>query len=222
MGFSEEWENTYRTGTHNSIWPWSEVVSLVNHYFKGQENLRVLELGCGAGANIPFFDSIGASYYGIEGSQTQVDLLNERFDSDKITIAQGDFTKDLLFDQRFDLVLDRSSVTHNKTEDIRNVVRMVNEKLVGGGCFFGIDWFSSGHSHHDTDDDEYEWVDDNTRIFTSGYFSGLGNVHFSDADHILGLFKDMDIVELYEKTKQWSRPTEKVYSHWSFVAKKRG
>lgn len=44
MGFSIEWEKTYQTGAHNSVWPWSEVVSLTNRYFKGDKSgLRVLD-----------------------------------------------------------------------------------------------------------------------------------------------------------------------------------
>lgn len=44
-----------------------------------QTGLRVLELGCGAGANIPFFAAINAEYYGIEGSSTQVKRLQEQY-----------------------------------------------------------------------------------------------------------------------------------------------
>lgn len=80
MGFSIEWEKTYQTGAHNSVWPWSDVVSMTNRYFRGDKSgLRVLELGCGAGANIPFFVTIGAEYCGIEGSVTEVQKLQKRW-----------------------------------------------------------------------------------------------------------------------------------------------
>ena len=32
MSFSKEWEHSYASGTHLSIWPWSDVVSLVHRY----------------------------------------------------------------------------------------------------------------------------------------------------------------------------------------------
>ena len=40
---------------------------------------RVLELGCGAGANIPFFLALGMDYYAIEGSPTIVKQLHKRY-----------------------------------------------------------------------------------------------------------------------------------------------
>lgn len=134
MGFSHEWEDMYRTGTHNSVWPWSEVVSLLNHYFKGDKsNLNVLELGCGAGANIPLFVSAGAHYYGIEGSVIQVEKLNQKFKENDVVVLEGDFSEKIPFDIKFDLILDRSSVTHNSTEGIKAALKMAAEKLNRGG-----------------------------------------------------------------------------------------
>ena len=39
----------------------------------------VLELGCGAGANIPFFSSLNVEYYAIEGSPTIVESLRKKW-----------------------------------------------------------------------------------------------------------------------------------------------
>ena len=97
----------------------------------------MLELGCGAGANIPFFQSIGVQYYGIEGSVYQTDLLKKRFQDENVTIVAGDFTKEIPFDMDFDLILDRGSLTCNSTEDIKKSIDMVYEKLCQGG---GIPW----------------------------------------------------------------------------------
>jgi len=45
---------------------------------------RVLELSCGAGANIPFFLGQGFKYYGIDGSDTIINKLKESFPKIKI------------------------------------------------------------------------------------------------------------------------------------------
>ena len=71
MTFSLEWDERYSSNTQMSIWPWSDLVSYVIRYAKpARKQIRVLELGCGAGANIPFFLAQGFKYYGIEGSNT--------------------------------------------------------------------------------------------------------------------------------------------------------
>ena len=58
MNFSKEWEERYRENTHLSVWPWSNLISYVMRYARPEnKDFSVLELGCGAGANIPFFSA---------------------------------------------------------------------------------------------------------------------------------------------------------------------
>ena len=104
MGFDQDWENTYASGTHLSVWPWSDIVSLVNRHCKPlitKGGGRVVELGCGAGANIPFFLALGMDYYAIEGSPTIVKQLHKRYAdlADKIQIR--DFTQKTYIPIRF-------------------------------------------------------------------------------------------------------------------------
>ena len=79
MVISSEWDERYKDNTHMSIWPWSDLVSYVMRYAKSKKKISVLELGCGAGANIPFFLALGYEYYGIEGSSTIISKLKKRF-----------------------------------------------------------------------------------------------------------------------------------------------
>ncbi|MGN5030804.1 hypothetical protein ACTFBV_20625 [Aeromonas rivipollensis] len=56
MAFSNEWDEQYKNNHHMSIWPWSDLVSSIYRYANPKNGYkRVLELGCGAGANIPLF-----------------------------------------------------------------------------------------------------------------------------------------------------------------------
>ena len=75
------WEEIYASGQHYSVWPWSELVSLIMRHAipKFGKKFRVLELGCGAGANIPFFRYLEADYFGIDISPTIIENLRERF-----------------------------------------------------------------------------------------------------------------------------------------------
>lgn len=216
MTYSTEWDDRYRNNEHLSIWPWSDLVSYVMKYTDIKtRKLDVLELGCGAGANISLFLNLKANYYAIESSQHIVDKLRKTFPS-KIgnNIQQGDFTHDIPFNRRFDLIIDRASVSHNKTVDIKNCLRLCKESLKDGGKFIGIEWFSddlpvlSGTS-----------VDKETMTnFTEGPFANVGMVHFSSRKHIESLFE----LELLEK-KRWERhipATIKpiiILDYWNFI-----
>jgi len=124
MGFSQEWEERYADNTHLSIWPWSDIVSLVHRHCKPliAARGRVLELGCGAGANIPLFLALGWDYYAIEGSPAIVAQLHQRYPHLVNNIRVADFTTDQPFDSFFDVVIDRASLTHNNTSSIKNVM----------------------------------------------------------------------------------------------------
>src|SRR5579864_7912531 len=146
MAFSVEWDARFRTNQNISVWPWSDLVSYVNRYAKpGDGYKRVLEIGCGAGANIPFFQSLGVDYFAIEGSASIVARLHESHPRLKDQIVVGDFTQFLPFTGLFDLVVDRSAITHNTTEAIRDTLTMICDRLRRGGKLIGIDWFSTSH-----------------------------------------------------------------------------
>ena len=70
-GFSRKWDLQYKNNSHKSVWPWSELISYVTGYAVSStpRPLHVLELGCGAGANIPFFLEKKWNYFGIDGSE---------------------------------------------------------------------------------------------------------------------------------------------------------
>ena len=221
MGFSKEWNEIYINNQQLSIWPWDEVIALTHRNFKQKDNMVVLELGCGAGANIPFFASIGAKYYAIEGSAHIVERLQNSFKSDKIHITCGDFTKGFGFEEiigRVDLIIDRSAVTHNSTKSIKSVVKLANQYLKPGGKYMAFDWFATDCDTYKND--EKIKIDDNTFVFNSGYFAGLGNVHFSTPEHIKELFAKFSLDYLINNVKEQLQPEPKHSSSYTFIATK--
>lgn len=220
MGFSTEWDTAYKAGTQLSIWPWTKLVSLVHHYAKLHEGIKVLEIGCGAGANISFFQAIGADYYAIEGSKAIVDKLQEKYKVENVHIVQGDFTKTLGFDtiEKFDIIVDRSALTHNSTEDIKAVLQMIHERLADNGVFIGVDW----HSDKQTASKEKGVaVDEYTKVFSEGYYNGLGRTHFSNEKHLRDLLKNFKIKLLEEiVTTTYEPNTREIAGAWNFVVSK--
>ena len=188
MTFSTEWDDLYRSNAHLSIWPWTDLVSYVHRYAPPSRGYRrTLELGCGAGANIPFFQSLNSDYWAIEGSPTIVESVVSRYPELKDRIIAGDFTVAIPFEGQFDLVVDRISLAHNSTEAMQNTLNMIFDRLRSGGKFIGIDWFSDQHQ----DSRLGEMVDSHTRknLPSHSTLKGTGVVHFCDKDHLVGLLE---------------------------------
>lgn len=220
MNFSSEWDERYKANTHLSVWPWSDLVGFVmRHARPPGPGFRVLELGCGAGANIPFFQALGADYHGIEGSPAIVAALHERFPEWRDRIVAGDFTLDIPFEGEFDLVVDRSSLTHNTTAAIRHCLAMVKARLKPGSAFIGIDWFSTDYSEFSKGEDG---GDAHTRSgFSQGPFAGVGRVHFSDRAHIEDLFNGFELKVLEHKQVRREIPDDGwAFASWNFVARR--
>lgn len=220
MTFSHEWDERYQANTQLSIWPWTDLISYVMRYARptGPE-YRVLEIGCGAGANIPFFRDLGVHYYAIEGSPTIVETLWKKFPDLQKNIVVGDFTINIPFPMVFDLVVDRSSLTHNSTAAIKRCLSLIDDRLRTNGIYIGIDWFSTLHSEFQKGSPD---EDNHTRSgYTEGQFAKVGRVHFSNRPHLQELFEKFTIEILEHKTITKKIPTsDHVFAAWNFVGRK--
>ena len=79
MSFDQKWEECFKKNTHSSIWPWSDLVSFVLRHNTFESKLQILELGCGVGANIPFFRSLNIDYFAMDGSQYAIKKIKEKY-----------------------------------------------------------------------------------------------------------------------------------------------
>jgi SAM-dependent methyltransferase len=219
-GFSEQWEERYKANEHLSIWPWSDLISLVmGHARPCGKDFRILELGCGAGANIPFFLQLGADYYAVEGSRTIVHKLLEKYDNLQGKIMVGDFTENIEFPGEFDLIVDRAAVTSNAAESIKKCLGLVHSKLKDNGKFIGVTWYSTLHTEYGNGLPEEDGF---TRHgFTAGPFANVGRVHFSDKEHLHSLFAEFKVVLLEHKIiRQEYPPNRYINASWNLVMEK--
>lgn len=220
MTYSKQWDKIYQLGGNLSIWPWSDLVSYVYRYapIKSSET-KVLEIGFGAGANVPFFRNLGVCYLGIEGSDAIASMVRERYPDLSENLITGDFTE-YGFEDKYDLVVDRSSMTHNNTGAILRGLRNISNAMTENGKYIGIDWFSSEHSDYF----KGETVDRYTKCnISQGQFQGVGSVHFSDERHLLELFEaaGLRITTLQHKKVADMIPLSgHVFASWNLVAEK--
>ena len=216
MSFSSEWEHAFGRGTHDSRWPWSDLVSMTRRYARelGAQS-RILEIGCGVGANIAFLLSSGAQYFAVDGSETAARTVRERFPQLADQIRAGDFTAEIPFAGEFDLIVDRAAMTHNDEQSIRRSLAHLATRLKPGGLYIGIDWFSTAHGGFRSG---MPATDPWTRQgFESGPFAGVGRVHFSDEAHLRDLFAGWKWLALEEKVVKVALPQPSVLASWNFV-----
>jgi len=221
MNSSMKWERLYQNKKQLSAWPWSDLVSYVMRYTDPKQlDFSVLELGCGSGANIPFFKKLGVKYYGIEGSPTVVKYLTETYPELKDNLLVGDFTREIPFAQSFDLVVDRGSLTHNSTKALQNALKILYPKIKCGGKIISIGFFST----ESTDFKEGRPSEDaySREGFTRGHLAGTGLVHFADKAHLQELFSHFEFKVLEHTSVQREIPVDQdILAFWNFVVMKK-
>ena len=215
----QAWDEIYKANRHIVTWPWSDIVSDVMN-LKPDKHTKVLEIGCGPGANIPFFMDIEVDYYTIDGSDTAIKKVISKFPSLIEKVACCDFTREIPFDVSFDLIIDRASLTHNDTKSIKRFISIIQSKLNPSGKYIGVDWFSKEHSYAKSTDTTVD-IDSHTMDNCIGFFENLGLVHFSDQEHILDLFQDFHCLKLEHKINYQKIPSEERFATWNFIFEKK-
>lgn len=218
MSFSSGWNDRFAGGASNSVWPWSDLVSAVMRYAKPYPGMRVLELGCGVGANARFFRESRCDYRAVEGSESAVAHMRARLPELGPRVLCADFTETFGFDGLFDLIVDRSSVTHNSHAAIERTLERAYGSLEPGGYYIGIDWFSKAHSDAGGGN---AGEDAHTREgFTQGQFAGIGRVHFANEQDMRTLFSRFTLRMLEHKIVQRMVPDTGSLAVWNVVAQR--
>ncbi len=221
MASSNAWEALYAAGLHGSVWPWSDLVSLfMRHVRPIGADIEVLEVGVGAGANIPFVLSLGGRMAGVDGSATAISRLKERFaGNDRVQLALGDFTQSIPFDRSFDVVIDRGSITHNDEHGVRQALSHIYKRLKPGGWLLCLLLFSDKMKEFSCGN---EGPDEWTRSdIDAGPLAGTGMAHFWSPKHIAHVFADFEIVVLEECTLRHLVPDLKDgVAYYNLVARK--
>jgi len=99
---------------------------------------KVLELGCGSGANLWFLGKEGYEAYGVDFSSTGIEYCQKMLDkySSKAELKVGDMKKLPYSDIFFDAVVDVVSVQHLTYAEHSECLREVFRCLKSGGKFF--------------------------------------------------------------------------------------
>jgi SAM-dependent methyltransferase len=137
---NNEWEEIFK----NSQWgkyPPEELIRFIARRYSHETNrksVKILEVGCGPGANIWYLAREGFAVYGIDGSKTAIHQANLRLDTENLQaeLTVGDIIN-LPYDEGFfDCIIDVECIYANTLADSKNIIEEIYRVLKPEGTFF--------------------------------------------------------------------------------------
>ncbi|WP_169084605.1 class I SAM-dependent methyltransferase [Paenibacillus sp. PL91] len=197
MAWDQTWEEIFKSQEWGK-YPSEDLIRFIARNFYGtasRKEIKVLEVGCGTGANLWYVAREGFSVYGIDGSMTAIEKAKKRLNSEVLDwtgeLIVGDIVKLPYDDDMFDAVIDVEAISCNSFGNSELIYNEIFRVLKKGGKLFSRTFATSCWG-----DQTGEEVSYNTRIPTQGPLSGKGTVRFTSKEDISKLLSKFEITEL--------------------------
>lgn len=185
------WDPIWESVFANQAWGRYPAESLIrfiarNYYARKRDSVRILEIGCGAGANVWYMAREGFDVYGIDGSRTAINYAQERMRREGVAadLRVGDIVSLPYDSEMFDAVIDVECLYSNSEKNAQKIMTEVSRVLRKDGMLYSrtfADDMYLGKSHTRLGGLEYDNISD-------GPLAGKGLVRLADKDSLQKIY----------------------------------
>jgi SAM-dependent methyltransferase len=219
--FDPIWDEIYDAGQQLNRYPFDSIVTFVFRHRprdKARGDVRILEIGCGAGNNLWFCAREGFDVVGIDASAPAIAFAENRFAEDGLNgqFQVADFT-DLPFgDNSFDMVLERAAITQAPKAAARQALVEAARVLKPGGMLYS-------EIYSDRATARGPQIPGEMQINEEGPYAGVGQMALWSKTDIDAGFAPFEIVSLsHSETIIQSQKPYEVMANWNIEARKPG
>ena len=221
VAFDPVWEKLYSNGQQLNKYPFNNVPNFFFRYVprdKPRGEVRVMEVGFGAGNNLWLCAREGAQVCGVDAASSGVRFANERFKAEGLTgdLSVGDFCDLPYDDNSIDMAINRQALSQVAHSRSKIAVKEINRCLKPGGHFWSNMFSDRTHKVGDYLGDGL-W--DN---ITEGRLVDVGQTAFHSHQEIIEMYGEgWSIVELiHQENTYYEHGKETAYCEWFVVARK--
>ncbi len=219
MSWDQVWEKVFQENEWGK-YPDESFIRFVarNFYKKERAQVKILEVGCGPGANIWYMAREGFIPYGIDGSPTAIDKGRKRLQAEglKAHMDVGDIVSLPYENDFFDGIGDNECLAHNSRAQMDKIFKEIKRVLKPGGLFYSrtfTDKVYVGRTRKEVGKLEYKDVSD-------GPFGGRGFIRLVSEEDIKNMYgRFFDILSVDRRDYTDSNQTVTI-SEWVIVCRK--
>lgn len=187
-----EWNRILQEEGYSLEKPDESVVGFFTFLKRKSRKGRVLDLGCGGGRHLIYMANRGFEAYGIDISETGLNLSKERLRRRGLEgyVLKCDMSQLPYVDSCFDVVICLYTIYHQKLKRIQETISEIRRVLRNGG-FLLLNFQSKKSSRYG----KGEKVEEDTFIQQNGPEKGIIH-YFTDKEEIMGLLKSFKTVNI--------------------------
>jgi len=130
---AQVWNKLYRDGLFMS-YPSEIMVKCIYYYFLDIKNKKILDMGCGSGANLIHLIKMGAKGYGCDISSESVKLVRKRLKQQNLSGEIKISNDKLPFeDSFFDIIVCWTTLYYGNLKIIQNLIKEIKRILKPNG-----------------------------------------------------------------------------------------
>ncbi|MDI4650370.1 class I SAM-dependent methyltransferase [Cohnella hashimotonis] len=214
MSWDPVWEKVFSSQQWGK-YPGEDLIRFVaRNFYKAEDRsvIRILEIGCGPGANLWYMAREGFKVYGIDGSSSAVtqaqQYLNASVPGWEGEVIKGDIINQPYQDGWFDAIIDNEAGSCNSYENALLIYKEAHRVLKPGGKIF-IRTFAEGSWGEGTG----ERLAPDAWSCSQGPLAGKGYSRFTKQSQIPELLAGFEI-ESIEKLDRTMDDMKQVVSEW--------
>lgn len=220
---SPSWDPIWDEVFLNQQWgkyPSENLIQFVarNFYNSEKDSIKILEVGCGTGANLWYVAREGFQAFGVDGSKEAIRQAIKRMESEKLTVKLevSDIVNLNFDDNYFDAVIDIECIYSNDINNSRKILKEIRRVLKPEGKFYSrtfSDEIFLGKKIKKNKSLEYVNVDE-------GPLKGKGFVRLSSIKSINELYGEFFNLESLDYLEYTSSSGLLKIKEWIIVCKK--
>jgi len=220
MSWDTVWEQIFQQQEWGR-YPAESLVQFVSRSFAAQRDrhaVRILEVGCGPGANVWFLAREGYAAYGIDGSATAIAQARQRLEAEglRADLRVGDILSLPFPTDFFDAVVDIECLYSNSRAATEHILHEIHRCLKPNGLFYSrslTDATYLGRTRRQLARFEYTDISD-------GPAAGKGLVRVMDREEVHELYGACFTIDAIDRLEQTRDNGALTISEWLIVCRK--